>query len=115
MESLLTELQYREAFVNVAGTDFIKNHHIYGIPLTVDTMALFYNEDLLANAGIAQPPTTWDEFKKDVERLTRIDEYNNIIQAGAALGTSENIYRAGDILAMLMLQSGCSIVNLRNS
>ncbi|MEA3273223.1 MAG: extracellular solute-binding protein [Patescibacteria group bacterium] len=111
MEPLLTERQYREAFVNVAGADFIKSHHIYGMPLTVDTMALFYNEDLLANVGIAQPPTTWDEFKKDAERLTRVDEYNNIIQAGAAMGTADNVYRAGDILAMLMLQSGCSIVN----
>jgi ABC-type glycerol-3-phosphate transport system substrate-binding protein len=110
-KSLLTEREYKGAFVNVVGNDFVKNGKIYGIPLTVDTMALFYNEDLFADAGIARPPENWDDFKENAEKLTKVDEYNNIIQSGAAIGTAENIYRAGDILALLMLQTGCSIVN----
>ena len=34
---------------------------VYGLAPTVNTLGLFYNEDLLAAAGI-QPPKTWDEL-----------------------------------------------------
>ena len=34
----------------------------YGLPTAVRSLALFYNKDLMAEAGIENPPTTWDEF-----------------------------------------------------
>jgi arabinogalactan oligomer / maltooligosaccharide transport system substrate-binding protein len=37
----------------------------YGVPEVTDTLALLYNKKLLQQAGIAKPPTTWDELKKD--------------------------------------------------
>jgi multiple sugar transport system substrate-binding protein len=36
---------------------------LYGVPWYVDTRLLFYRKDLLAQAGFAQPPRTWDEWK----------------------------------------------------
>ena len=38
---------------------------IYGVPQVTDTLALLYNKDLFAKAGIASPPKTWDELKAD--------------------------------------------------
>src|SRR5690606_13391539 len=35
---------------------------LFGVPKYTDTIALFYNKDLFAKAGIAEPPTTWDEL-----------------------------------------------------
>ena len=110
-EPLLTERQYADTFVDVAHNDFVKNGQIYGIPLTVDTLALFYNVDLLNAAGISTPPKTWNEFEEVVQRLTIKDEYNNVTQAGAALGTAENVNRSADILALMMLQNGCPITD----
>ncbi len=34
----------------------------YGMPWILDTKYLFYNKDMLARAGIAAPPTTWEEL-----------------------------------------------------
>lgn len=34
----------------------------YGMPWILDTKYLFYNKDILAKAGIAAPPKTWDEL-----------------------------------------------------
>ena len=34
----------------------------YGVPWYVDTRLLFYRRDLLAEAGYADPPTTWAEW-----------------------------------------------------
>jgi len=36
---------------------------LYGVPWYVDTRALFYRSDLLAEAGFAQAPRSWDEWR----------------------------------------------------
>ncbi|HEY0247854.1 MAG TPA: extracellular solute-binding protein [Gryllotalpicola sp.] len=42
---------------------------VYGIPNEVDLYQLNYNKALFAAAGIAQPPTTWDELTADAKKL----------------------------------------------
>lgn len=79
---------------------------IYGLPLSVDSLVIYYNRDLLNAAKIAEPPRTWTEFQQAVKRLTKLDNRGNIIQAGAALGTGTNVERAWDILSLLMMQNG---------
>lgn len=39
----------------------------YGMPWILDTKYLFYNTDMLAKAGIASPPKTWDELTQDAK------------------------------------------------
>jgi multiple sugar transport system substrate-binding protein len=43
-------------------TNVYKGSH-YGIPLDTNTRCLFYNEDLLKEAGVTEPPSTFDAFK----------------------------------------------------
>lgn len=106
---MLTERQYRDAFVDVVSSDFVKEGKIYGVPLSVDSLALYYNKDLFNAAGIGSPPATWEEFLDDARRLSRVDQLGNIVQSGAALGTAYNINRSTDILTALMLQLGSRI------
>lgn len=81
--------------------------NVYGLPLSVDTLAMYYNKDLLNNAGIAQPPKFWNkEFQQMVKKLTKQDIKGDIIQSGVALGSSNNIERYSDILSALMMQNG---------
>jgi multiple sugar transport system substrate-binding protein len=42
---------------------------VYGVPKATNTIALFYNKDLFAKAGIAEPPKTWDELLADAKAL----------------------------------------------
>jgi ABC-type glycerol-3-phosphate transport system substrate-binding protein len=42
----------------------------WGIPFTTETLVLAYKPTMLAEAGIENPPATWDELKADVEKLT---------------------------------------------
>ena len=37
------------------------NGKLYGLPYYTDVMYFFYNKQMLAEAGISSPPTTWDE------------------------------------------------------
>ena len=41
----------------------------YGLPWDVGMMGVWYNKDLFSKAGISAPPTTWDDFLTDVQKL----------------------------------------------
>ncbi|MFH8750897.1 extracellular solute-binding protein [Streptomyces rimosus] len=41
----------------------------YGVPSVTDTLGLLYNKKLLKEAGIAGPPSTWDEFIADAKTI----------------------------------------------
>jgi multiple sugar transport system substrate-binding protein len=100
--------ELKDNFVDVVSYDVIlEDGKVYGLPLSVDTLAMFYNKDLFNNAGISQTPQYWNkEFLQDVKKLTKQDPKKGIIQAGAALGGSTNINRFSDILSVLMMQNG---------
>jgi len=100
--------ELKDNFVDVVGSDVIlSDGKIYGLPLSVDTLAMYYNKDLFNNAGLSQIPAYWNkEFLQDVKKLTKLDSKKEITQAGVALGDSKNINRFSDILSVLMMQSG---------
>ena len=108
---LITLKDFQDNFVDVVYDDFVLDGYITAIPLSVDTLALYYNKDIFNTNGIPQPPQTWEEFLTVVEEITTKDERGNIVQAGAALGTARNVNRSTDILALLMLQSGAKMTN----
>lgn len=118
--------QLKSDFLDVVSDDVVRPYQppepkapleqrVWGLPLSVDTMALFYNKDLLNAANIAAPAATWAEFQKQVAKLTSIGSNDEIIQSGAALGTSRNVERAVDILALLMMQNGTVMVSDRGA
>jgi multiple sugar transport system substrate-binding protein len=99
-------------YVQTVAEDVVRNGKIYGLPISLDVMALYYNKDLLDRAGIAEPPKTWEEFLADVKLLTKFDKTTGkIIQAGAALGTGANIPNSSDILYILFTQSNIPFVS----
>ena len=114
-EKTITPAQVRRDFVDVVSLEGLRAYQansnaeaqerVFGLPLAVDTLALYYNKDLLNAAGIAEPPHTWDEFQKQVEKLTVVGREDKILQSGAALGSGKNVERAFDILSVLMMQN----------
>jgi multiple sugar transport system substrate-binding protein len=48
------------------------NDRIYGVPALVDNLAVVYNKDLFAEAGLKEPGPdwTWDELRTDAKALT---------------------------------------------
>jgi multiple sugar transport system substrate-binding protein len=55
---------------------------LYGLQPVTNTIALFYNEDILAEAGVT-PPTTWDELRTAARELTSGDQYGIAFSAPA--------------------------------
>lgn len=107
-------LELANNFVDSVYEDVVIENQIYALPYSVDNIALYYNKDLLNQAKIPLPPTTYSEFLADVKKLTKTDSQGNVIQAGTALGGTENIPRASDILFLLMLQSRATLTDPPN-
>ncbi len=102
---------FRLLFPEVVEKDFVWNNTVYALPLYVDTLALFYNQDIFDNYAIALPPKDWLEFKNLIPKLRQIDSNGNITRAAAAIGgTEKTVHNAADILSLLMLQAGTQMV-----
>lgn len=122
-EQTLSKRAFESRFVDVVMDDVYMDYQpdpevdaeqrVFGVPLAVDSLALFYNKELLNAAGVAEPPTTWEEFLEAVYKLTKYDTNGAITQSGAALGTVENVDRAVDILSVLMMQNGAQMTDER--
>lgn len=109
--SPLSPAQFRATYVDGAGALVADDGGIVAVPLSMDSLALFYNKDIFDAAGIAQPPTTWDEFVSISRALTKVAGTGDIIKSGAALGASRNIPYAVELASALMLQQGDAIVD----
>lgn len=105
-DKTFTLKDYKDAYVDVVVHDFTKDNKVYGTALSVDSLALYYNKDILGTAGIATPPKTWDELAVDSRKITKQDQTGYFIRSGVAMGTNSNVYHAPDILYLLMLQDG---------
>jgi ABC-type glycerol-3-phosphate transport system substrate-binding protein len=111
-QTLPTPTQVEKEYVQAVKSDVIMDGKIYGLPLSLENMALFYNKDLLDRAGIAEAPKNWDDFSADVKKLTKFEKSSGkILQSGTALGTSANISGFEDILYILFKQSGINFIN----
>lgn len=105
------EQKFRGNFPDVAIADFLSEGKVFAVPLTIDSLNLYYNKDLFNEAGITSPPEDWNKFVDYSRRMTKIDNMGQIIQAGAAMGTAYNINRSTDLLSALMLQNGTNMTD----
>lgn len=103
--TFMTLDDYKKTFVPAAYDDLVYGGKIYGVPLYVDNLAMFYNQTLFGQAKIEAPPQNWNDFLTDSEKITQIDAADRVTTAGAVMGTSNNIQRPMDILYALMMQN----------
>lgn len=114
----------KDYFSDLILQDNVFDNRVYGMPPTTDVLQVYYNPEVFNNASekirtsfkndpnqrndltkiINNFPVTWAEFDKIIPWLTTRSG-NNIITAGAAIGTSGNITNSRDIFSLLMLQN----------
>jgi multiple sugar transport system substrate-binding protein len=84
----------------------------YGIPLGVDTLAMFVNTKVLSEKGLAIPKDWNDVYLKYAPELVVKDQNGKIVTPSISLGTYDNISHAPDIVALLLLQNGADLKDL---
>lgn len=110
-EAVITKEDFNNNYYPVAREDLVRNGAIYGIPLHIDTLALYVNKEMFEASGISYPKT-WEEFRDTAYQLTVVDEEGSIKTSGAALGTFDNISHSSDIISLLLIQNGVDVYNL---
>ncbi len=74
---------FQESFAQNASIDGT----MYGLPLIASARTMFYNEDLLAQAGVTAPPTTWDELLAASQKVNALG--GGLYGYGMPLGSEE--------------------------
>jgi ABC-type glycerol-3-phosphate transport system substrate-binding protein len=103
--------------INVSTDTKVKDmqERVFGIPMSVDTLALYYNKDILNSTGISQPAQTWDVFQQQVQKMVITNDKDEVTRAGAGFGTGANIERASDVMALLMMQNRAQMSDESNN
>jgi len=93
---------------------------LYGLPLSVDSLAVIYNGSLLdnlyASANADQKKvleakiTSWDQLKADASILSK-SKGASLERSMIALGTAGNTFVASDLLSALLAQEQVSILS----
>jgi len=119
-EAMGTVDQFRQNFVATADRDLVRpdsryptSLRIFGIPLFVDTLAVYYNkpqyEDRIPNRG--RPAALWNDFVADSVALTKTGTDSGFEVSGTALGRTDNISHGLDVFYNLVLQYGGGLYN----
>ena len=48
---------------------------VYGVPIGSNSLALYYNKKMFADAGVTSPPTTWSELTEAATKATKSPVY----------------------------------------
>ncbi len=118
---VINAAQVRNQFVDQVGRDVIIRgqssepsqglvDQLWGLPMALDTLVLYYNRDVLNASGIPTPAQDWAEFQDHVKRMTRYDQ-GRLVTPAAGIGTSRNVERSLDILPLLMMQNGAQMTD----
>ncbi len=122
-EPTISLREFKDQYADVVTKDLLRTvdlgtaekHNVQerpmGVAVGVDTLALYYNKDLLNAAGIPTPPENWTQFAEQSKKLTKTDSQGRILQSAAGIGTAYNVERAIDILTGLMIQNGTEMAN----
>ncbi len=73
------------------------------VPYGISTQVLYYNKDLLKNAGVdmTNPPKTWDEFK------TLLKDLKGKVGGNMVFDTSDQAW----LFKSMLMQNGCEIID----
>ena len=100
---------FRQTYFQAAANDLIIDEQVYGMPQSIDNLAVFYNKqhfkDLIATSD--RPGNLWEDIKEQTTSLTKKNNSpERFALTGIALGRADNISSAVDILYGMMLQYG---------
>ena len=107
-ESSLSQVDFKTTFIE-EGELLSTTGGVYGLPLVVDPIVLYWNRDLFSKASLVAPPVFWDQIYDYADKLTNKDTAGNIQTSAIPLGETKNIPLAKSIMSLLMLQAGSPI------
>ena len=92
---------------------FALNDGLYGYPVAVDPIMMYWNRDILTTAGFLEPPSTWEQLINSfLPSLVVRDNNRTIKRPVVAMGEYNNVKNAFGVVSLLLLQSGTTGVEI---
>ena len=94
-----------DSFYSIVKDDFYRSQKLYGLPMSMDAIAIIYNKTKLKAKGYQSPAGTWNDFKTQALDLTQKDKSNKITYSGFSAFdpvTSEFYF---DVMNQLFMQN----------
>lgn len=101
----LNEKKFKDSYVDGASDVFWSPSGAIALPVSIDPLVLFYNRTLFSRHLVVNPPKDWAEVVEDVIKLTVVNEKNEFLESGIALGSPVTPY-AKDIIMAIVAQQG---------
>ncbi len=105
-DPVVSELGLESGYFSIVKDSLSVGGQYYGLPLMVDSLALFYNKDLLAAANLSPPRTWWG--LEEVAKKVAVRSEGRLTIGGVALGTTNNVDHWSDIIGLMIYQNGGS-------
>jgi ABC-type glycerol-3-phosphate transport system substrate-binding protein len=86
---------------------FALSDGLYGYPIAVDPLMMYWNRDILATEGYLHPPATWEELVNTLfPSLIKRDFDRSIQRSVVAMGEYGNVRNAFGVISALFIQGG---------
>ena len=86
---------------------FALSDGLYGYPIAVDPLMMYWNRDILATEGFLEAPRTWEVLINNMfPKLIKRDFDRTIRRSVVAMGEYNNVRNAFGIVSMLLIQGG---------
>lgn len=100
----------RNAYVDGAQI-FALADGLYGYPIAVDPLMMYWNRDIFATEGYLEAPRTWENLVNTIfPDLIKRDFDRTIQRSVVAMGEYGNVRNAFGIISSLVIQGGSSLV-----
>ncbi len=89
---LIARLDAEHTFFDAAVDPYWHQEEYWAVPLYGMIQVLWYRKDIFAEAGITEPPRTWEELVDVARQLTTDDRFGIAVPAGRNLASDQVIY-----------------------
>jgi multiple sugar transport system substrate-binding protein len=66
--------EFKAQFIDVFMSPSVFDGETYGLPVAASARAMYYNKAMFEQAGIAEPPATWDELKDAAAKIAALGD-----------------------------------------
>jgi multiple sugar transport system substrate-binding protein len=66
--------EFKAKFIDVFMSPSVFDGKTYGLPVAASARAMYYNKAMFKQAGIAEPPATWDELKDAAAKIAALGD-----------------------------------------
>jgi len=102
-------------FYPIVSKMLVSGTQVYGVPITMEGLALYMNNAMFQQKSLL-PPKTWEDVLTAAKTLKEVDPLTGkLTRAGIALGNTANVDHWPDIVSLMLLQAGVKLTDLKGT